>query len=84
MSEGWKCPGCGSCFAPWVAKCDTCGQMIPSVIFRILPTAEATTPPCLHLRQEATTAGMRCVDCGEQIAWPPWSGELTAGGSWES
>ena len=22
---GWKCPGCGSCYAPHIQKCYTCG-----------------------------------------------------------
>ena len=24
MSSGWKCPGCGRCYAPWVAECRPC------------------------------------------------------------
>lgn len=23
-SEGWRCPSCGSVYAPWVWKCSTC------------------------------------------------------------
>lgn len=22
---GWKCPGCGACYAPFVHKCQSCG-----------------------------------------------------------
>jgi uncharacterized OB-fold protein len=22
---GWKCPGCGACYAPFVSKCSNCG-----------------------------------------------------------
>lgn len=24
MSEGWKCPGCGRCYSPFVASCSAC------------------------------------------------------------
>ena len=24
MSEGWRCPGCGHCYAPGVAECTYC------------------------------------------------------------
>ncbi len=28
MTEGWKCPGCGSCYAPFVQKCSECGPVV--------------------------------------------------------
>jgi hypothetical protein len=35
MNEGWKCPQCGACLAPWVDKCDHA---------RIQPIASGTYP----------------------------------------
>jgi hypothetical protein len=23
-AQGWQCPGCSKCYAPWVYKCDNC------------------------------------------------------------
>ncbi len=23
--QGWQCPGCGSCYAPFISKCTICG-----------------------------------------------------------
>lgn len=25
MNDGWKCPGCGRCYAPWMPECTKCG-----------------------------------------------------------
>ena len=27
MREGWKCPGCGRCWAPFVASCAECEKV---------------------------------------------------------
>ena len=27
-NQGWECPRCGACYAPWVAKCSTCAVRI--------------------------------------------------------
>ena len=24
MADGWCCPKCGKCYAPWVAECSAC------------------------------------------------------------
>jgi hypothetical protein len=29
MNDGWKCPGCGACYAPWVPSClGCCGKAV--------------------------------------------------------
>ncbi len=60
MNEGWKCPGCGTCYAPWVPKCDTCvgtstTQWIPSSI---------VIQECEHVWGEPGTLGVTCDKCG--------------------
>lgn len=55
MNEGWKCPGCGSCYAPWKAKCDVC---VPSQAYTI-----QSIPTCNH-EWYSDTAGTRCSKCG--------------------
>ena len=28
---GWICPGCGTCYAPWVRECGRCAPVGPRV-----------------------------------------------------
>ncbi len=32
IGGGWRCPGCGACYAPWVYKCDVCPQTQTSTV----------------------------------------------------
>lgn len=43
MNEGWKCPGCGCCYAPFVTKCPRC----PQKALYTPKTAEWDTPESL-------------------------------------
>ena len=46
MSDGWKCPGCGRCFAPTVRECDGCNSRVVSFKPPIFPP-EKEVPRCL-------------------------------------
>ena len=69
MIEGWKCPGCGACFAPFVKKCDTCiGTSI--TINPINPVIQMPTKPYWYVcpscevpyhREHANTCGTQQV-----------------------
>lgn len=44
MSMGWKCPGCGGCYAPWVAACQTCApRTITTPVVPWSPVTPTTT-----------------------------------------
>jgi hypothetical protein len=76
MTEGWKCPGCDACYAPFVPKCDTCG---PHVKITINPTIQM--PECEHTWGSARTNGVFCTICGtQQMPAPPTT--TTCGGRW--
>ncbi len=66
MIEGWKCPGCGACFAPFVKKCDTCiGNTVNNY------TQPIPLPPCQHIWGALQTNGTFCTLCGVQQIPPP-------------
>lgn len=29
--EGWRCPGCGRCYAPFILQCQSCIQTTSSI-----------------------------------------------------
>ena len=60
MNEGWKCPGCGSCYAPWKAKCEICG---PVQDYNTVGS-HIVTIPCTH-EWYSDTIGTRCKKCGQ-------------------
>lgn len=39
MSDGWKCPGCGRCYAPTMEQCPVCISVphMPSPVYRDNP-----------------------------------------------
>ena len=65
LSDGWKCPGCGACYAPFVQKCDSCGPA----------TAVTIVGGCNHDLTVESTAGRVCAKCGAllQAATITWS-----------
>ncbi len=78
MNEGWKCPECGTCYAPWVPKCDMCKgntlQWIPSPI---------VIQECEHIWGEPGTSafGVTCEKCGQLQNGPqPFTITTTDGG----
>ncbi len=68
INEGWKCPGCGVCFAPFVLKCDTCGgdQINPPGWVRLDDVVE-----CVHIWGAPQINGTFCTICGMQQIPPP-------------
>lgn len=50
MADGWCCPKCGRCYAPWVAECLPCngGPVVTSTSIRMSPvcTCGQTSGPC--------------------------------------
>lgn len=61
LSDGWKCPGCGACYAPWVLKCDSCGGG------SVVVTIGCPHPPD---RVYESTAGRVCGACGAHLGFP--------------
>lgn len=78
MNEGWKCPECGRCYAPWVKMCraDDCGavQQRPGRVTidppSISPDVTAPTP-----RDQPDTVTVSPPWCAPPW-WPPntWDG----------
>ena len=66
MNEGWKCPGCGSCYAPWVPKCSTCTDTVDNRGFHWVPTP-LVIEQCDHVWSEPgnSTLGVTCGKCGQ-------------------
>lgn len=57
--EGWRCPGCGRCYSPFVMRCEVCGGsglFEPRLTYR---SRGATTCPSCG-RPRATPAGTGC------------------------
>jgi hypothetical protein len=55
-NSGWECPGCGRCYAPFVAECWTCNnRMVQSSSTYIAP-AVASTREGEGAKPSATTA----------------------------
>jgi predicted ATP-dependent serine protease len=56
--EGWRCPACGSVYAPWMAKCSTCPA--PDKVISRYPI----NPECDHRWDIATNGSDFCRRCG--------------------
>lgn len=54
MNEGWRCPGCGRCYAPFVSKCEQCGAFTSEPLQMPLPDALEKAPK--KMREEAEKA----------------------------
>ena len=59
MNEGWQCPGCGACYAPWVPKCESC-----SGINIVVNTTMDNVTQCQHQWSTAQSNGIHCLLCG--------------------
>jgi hypothetical protein len=72
--EGWRCPSCGSVYAPWVAKCSTCPRrggvfdvqpfdVQPMISFRPTPI----DPECDHEWVAFGIGPAVCTKCGATL-----------------
>lgn len=59
--QGWRCPSCGSVYAPWMAKCSTCPRG-GKITFRY-----PTDPECDHRWLPRTAGPTTCVRCGATL-----------------
>lgn len=50
MSTGWRCPGCGKCYAPWVASCGTCPIPVPATYTNPNPPYPTPSPNQCQVR----------------------------------
>jgi hypothetical protein len=75
MSEGWRCPGCGKCYAPWVGECTTCGQPLTTETSGSI-TIITERCQCPYPLVIIETAGKHCGHCGKVID-DPWGWSLT-------
>jgi len=60
--NGWQCPRCGACYAPFIAECCRCNSS--GGIQSTTGTAEF---PCLHPSLITDSAGVHCAYCGKRI-----------------
>lgn len=53
--DGWRCPGCGRCYAPFVSECRVCNRDhgTPATTTAIAPREQPSAPPA-HRWGEAT------------------------------
>lgn len=85
MTMGWQCPGCGRCFSPGVAECTYCGPVREGLTTDgtgVVPWVVPTTfdpSPCLHVNKEQTSAGERCLACGQYMPVCTAVGRATGG-----
>lgn len=56
-STGWQCPGCGKCYAPWVAACGWCPPARPAINTNPIPPYPAPSPN----QRRVTAAGRSTV-----------------------
>jgi hypothetical protein len=54
--EGWRCPGCGHCFAPFMTECPHC--VTPSF-------TTSGSVVCEHEYGAETSGGRVCRKCGQ-------------------
>jgi hypothetical protein len=61
--EGWRCPTCGSIYAPWMAKCSTC-PVGSSVAASTITITQDPDPTCNHRWILMTNGSTSCGRCG--------------------
>jgi len=52
MREGWKCPECGQCYAPWVPKCSGC----PRALYNVTDSTDRVLWPSFPARSTTESA----------------------------
>ena len=70
MTQGWECPRCGGCYAPFVQGCPRCQ---PRSTVAAGSVAAFPTPwgvPCIHDWIGEDTEGSYCRKCGERNQCP--------------
>ena len=58
--EGWKCPGCGACYSPYVSKCSRC----PGTTFWSVSTNTPVVALCPGCHMPATSPMMASCPMG--------------------
>lgn len=48
MSEGWRCPGCGTCYSPFVQACWNCRLPTFMKNHALIPCPGCGKIPCDH------------------------------------
>ena len=58
VNTGWRCPGCGTCYAPWVYECLRCAGSGAGTVYcsHDVPQTDA-----IKFRVEAMEHGVQCV-----------------------
>jgi DNA-directed RNA polymerase subunit RPC12/RpoP len=68
--EGWRCPSCGSVYAPWVAKCSTCPIRVGRGGHRVT-IRQDPDPECDHRWLPKSSGPTVCVKCGATLPDTP-------------
>ena len=80
MPDGWRCPGCGRCFAPTVTECPYCGKIIYMKVGENIPTDEPRCRKALEwlvavALQEGSSDWFDHLREACRMAGIPWPGE---------
>jgi hypothetical protein len=61
--NGWTCPKCGACYAPFIGECHRCNSPNTTQI----ATGTGVPFPCTHPSVISDSAGLHCAYCGKRI-----------------
>lgn len=64
QQSGWKCPGCGACYAPWMYKCSDCP---PATASNDTLTGTGTSWPVCTLHARMYPPGGYCPMCAGEV-----------------
>lgn len=58
VSTGWCCPGCGRCYAPWVAVCVSCPAAVTAINTNPIPPYPKPSPNQCAVPFQKDTPGL--------------------------